>query len=699
MATGSAYPEGAGFCGWWSWWAGLAIAAVLVGSARAQEMRTWTDATGKYKVQAKFVELVEGKVTLERADGKRVVVPLDRLSEADRKYVADLGGQKNPFEEAAPAKPKGLPKMAAGGEQAEGQGEAEGAGEPKTVTPRWSQAQQVFPAPREEQWKLSISAPELPSGGRSRPIALPPKSDFFERTTTMVINPACQRAVIGYLWERGGPRGEGRTRVVLCDLAGGKVLGSATESVKMVPLALDDGGTKVLMRREGFGLGNQDQLELWHLTPSGIQRLLQWVPHDEARVAERDVKWAAFASRDTLVTQGGGKLTVWNAATVQPLYWINCHRGCVPALSPDRKYVAFAGEREVGILDLQAGEVVAFQPAPVPGFFAPVFAFTPKGTRLVCAASSRVFVWDTGTGSLVSEMPLSGGGPLVCPGENYALVGNTFLVDLEMQAKVWTYQGHGMVGVLGNVCWFVVASPAAGALIPATLPHSAAKPRIHQAMAAPDFFVLKPGTTVRINVSGLSDPGQREKVAAALREKLLANGCRVGEAGSVELVASTEAGKQREVGYRTFGQIGTRIYTMQEYISRLKLVWQGQTAWEVTGSNVPGFVHLQEGETLQEVLRRHESPNYAWFAQVELPKMVQKPLASGGTIGSSQVTAAGIQETSSKLPAGPGVAPPLRPPRSVGRQRQAQFIRPQVGRLAGKDVAEIGHGLAGVDGG
>ena len=670
MATASVHTGCMTLRPWWSWVGGLMVAGVLLGSTLAQEMRTWTDATGKFKVQAKFVEMTDGKVTLERADGKRVVVPLTKLSEADRKYVAQLGGEENPFEEAAPAKPMVRKKMPAAEEEAEGE-EAEGPGEPKTVTPRWAQVQQLFPAPTDAQWKLSITPAEATSGTRSRALPIPPKTDFFEKTTALVINPACQRAVIGYLWEKGGPRSEGRTRIVLCDLASGKVLGSGTAPLKMVPLALDDAGTKVLMRRHEFGFGNQDRLEIWKLTRSGIQRVLQWIPHDDATGGERDVKWAAFAGPEKLLTQGGGKLTVWNAATAQPLCWVKTQGGCIPGLSPDRKYVAFATDHEVGILDLEADGVAAFQAAPGERLHFPVFAFTPKGTRLVCAAFDRLYVWDTATGSLAGEILLAGtnvvvGEHLVCPGENYALVGKTLLVDLATQAKVWTYEGHEEVDLLGNVCWFVVSRPDAGALVPATLPHAGAKQRIHQAMAAPDFFVLKPGVTVRINVSGLTDPAEREKVAAVLREKLLANGCLVGETGSVELVATTEAGKQREVGYHTFGQIGTRIYNVQEYVSRLKLVWQGQTAWEVSGTNVPGFVQLKEGETLQEVLRRHERPNYAWFAHVELPKMVQKPSASGGTLGSSQVTAAGIQEAGSKPIFGPSKGPVL--PRPYGRR-------------------------------
>jgi YidC/Oxa1 family membrane protein insertase len=50
-------------------------------------LRTWTDGTGKYKVEAAFVEAQDGEIRLRMADGELTLVPLDRLSAADQEYV------------------------------------------------------------------------------------------------------------------------------------------------------------------------------------------------------------------------------------------------------------------------------------------------------------------------------------------------------------------------------------------------------------------------------------------------------------------------------------------------------------------------------------------------------------------------------------------------------------------------------------
>lgn len=52
-------------------------------------MRTWTDPTGRYSVDARFLELVEGNVRLKRADGKPLQLPLERLSAPDQRYIAN----------------------------------------------------------------------------------------------------------------------------------------------------------------------------------------------------------------------------------------------------------------------------------------------------------------------------------------------------------------------------------------------------------------------------------------------------------------------------------------------------------------------------------------------------------------------------------------------------------------------------------
>jgi hypothetical protein len=70
-----------------------------VASSASPEFRTWTDSSGKFRVQAKFVADEGGNVRLVREDGKEFTVPAARLSAADRQYLQSLrtANSDNPF--------------------------------------------------------------------------------------------------------------------------------------------------------------------------------------------------------------------------------------------------------------------------------------------------------------------------------------------------------------------------------------------------------------------------------------------------------------------------------------------------------------------------------------------------------------------------------------------------------------------------
>ena len=54
-------------------------------------VRTWTTADGKNTVEATFVKIEEGQVTIKRKDtGREVTLPLELLSAEDQAYIKSL---------------------------------------------------------------------------------------------------------------------------------------------------------------------------------------------------------------------------------------------------------------------------------------------------------------------------------------------------------------------------------------------------------------------------------------------------------------------------------------------------------------------------------------------------------------------------------------------------------------------------------
>lgn len=68
-------------------WLGVGSSALVVAEARI-----WTDVSGKHKIEAEFVSLEAGKITLKKANGQTTTFPLANLSPADRAFAESLAG-------------------------------------------------------------------------------------------------------------------------------------------------------------------------------------------------------------------------------------------------------------------------------------------------------------------------------------------------------------------------------------------------------------------------------------------------------------------------------------------------------------------------------------------------------------------------------------------------------------------------------
>lgn len=74
----------------------LAIVLLVNAPSGASEVRTWTDASGNFQVEAKFIALESGVVTLKKQSGDPIDVKLEQLSETDQLYVRRIVRKETP---------------------------------------------------------------------------------------------------------------------------------------------------------------------------------------------------------------------------------------------------------------------------------------------------------------------------------------------------------------------------------------------------------------------------------------------------------------------------------------------------------------------------------------------------------------------------------------------------------------------------
>ncbi|MEQ8787116.1 MAG: SHD1 domain-containing protein [Pirellulaceae bacterium] len=84
-------------------WCAAASEAV----AQQRPLRNWSSADGQYKTEARFVAVKDGGVVLEKAEGGRITVPLARLSDDDRRFIALMKATSTPTDVAAPSETVG----------------------------------------------------------------------------------------------------------------------------------------------------------------------------------------------------------------------------------------------------------------------------------------------------------------------------------------------------------------------------------------------------------------------------------------------------------------------------------------------------------------------------------------------------------------------------------------------------------------
>lgn len=69
------------------------IRTLLIISLDPAKVRTWTDRSGSFKVEAEFILLKEGKIHLHKVNGVKIAVPVTKMSVEDLEYIENVTGE------------------------------------------------------------------------------------------------------------------------------------------------------------------------------------------------------------------------------------------------------------------------------------------------------------------------------------------------------------------------------------------------------------------------------------------------------------------------------------------------------------------------------------------------------------------------------------------------------------------------------
>lgn len=602
--------------------------------ASAGEPRTWTDSTGKFQITASLIEVRDGSVFLETESGKTVKIPVTRLSRADQDF---LEAGDNPFEmvDSQPQRSVSPPT----GSSAVG-GLSTSAWENPPV-PNWNNVRTIDKGFGSTGWNYTPPASNtLPFEPKTA--TLPKKANFFEGMRRLQINPLAARCVAGYTWTFSTPKPQ--SRISLVDLPSGKAINSEMVECNMCPLTVLNDGKTVLMQgtgndREGFETG--DQLQLWRLTGTKVTRSGIWTPFKDEKKAfgkvsnGQPVKAVPIGGNHLVLLSDTGHLACFDLSTLRPTWHAQLSRNHEVTFTTDRKQMFVLDEQSLMLVDPQSGESgSSIQLAGNPQLGWTKMRLNAAGDKMLISYVNHLRVMDLKTGETIDEYSREGGAPLApnglsYPDDDYALLDNHLLFHIPSRITVCDYKDAAVITSIGGTEFVGLLADSGGLIVPTSIPHPKAAETLKQAVDDPSVFLIHPGVSVALDVSGV--PGNyRSEVEQKLRGAIDKAGYKLTGGAAIKIKAAISAPKQEAVSYIARGAYVATVYT-----SSVAIEHQGNKAWERSGGNIPMMLQTKAGQTIQQKLDElGKRPNISFFETVALPKLLQAPTKSSG--GNSQ---------------------------------------------------------------
>ena len=600
-----------------------------------RQKRVWTDVTGKFKTEASYIRVHDGKVELKKVDGSIAKVPLNKLSAGDLRIAQTLATEDELAQTAGDMfAGSPIPEAMAAMRQTDAPGIS-------TIEPNWSECRQVTLDEQTPSGEYTPDPSPMPAAALiERPILIPRGfrgPDVTEEPEKLIfVRGKAQALLISRVFAR---RNELK-RLMRCDLATGKVLESLPLPADSVPLDADAEG-RVLVGHTPFGISNLGRVDVFGIESAAIKLIASWRPypviHRGAALANEydTVRHAAVIDKDHILTVDPAlRMTIWKAAEAKALYTVPL--GELPAVSGSGKYVAVASSRrQVYVIEALTGKVVAKFPWLQP--FAPQLAFHPDGRQLAGVRREALRVWDLTTGQSVHELNLyltknnhNNDIDISWPADGFLLHGQN-LVDLKRGILLWHYRMEATTrarGSFGGRYWNLEETERGHIIASTPLPHAQAL-RVAEALHGDNLVAVKPGVEFALDIRVAVPENEQQAIRETLTKRLTESGMKVVPMANLVLHAATTAGPPEEVYYRRRDEPsykeGKKV-TINRQISTVWITENNRPIW-VAAQYIgpPSELVLENKDLLQSAVNEQMRPEADFFLIVELPSRVIRP--------------------------------------------------------------------------
>ena len=408
----------------------LSLVSATVGWLGDSAAREWTDRTGKFSIEAEFVGLADGRVKLKRADGKAIELPINRLSEADRRYIEQLADAPEPaadgpstdgsstdgpstdtrqvltLQHAGPVhavafSPDGKQLLTASGPSAVTLWNAETGKQVRSFTGHAEPVRAIAFSP-DGKWVLTGSADrtaalwDAATGKKQRSLA-----GHADKVNSVDFSPDGKRVLTG---------SDDKTAVIWDAATGQKLQVFSEHPVKVVSVAFGPDGRKVLT-----GAGDQGKILAAVIArQQGDNRVIKagevnlWDAGSGEKIRALHDAYLPILAVDysldgrMVMRSSMGETVVWDVATGKKLRTFDEGSAWARSLafSPDGRHVLTGPGKKAALWDVASGQnLLSFD-----GHSETVHcvAFSPDGRRIVTGSADKTaVVWTVGAGPVL----------------------------------------------------------------------------------------------------------------------------------------------------------------------------------------------------------------------------------------------------------------------------------------------------------
>ena len=599
--------------------------------------REWSDASGGFKIIARYLGRDETHVTILKENQTETRVPIDKLSVSLRKLC-----KETPI---IARRPK-LVSLAGG----------ELIGDTADATSRFPQssASNSNTAPDLTSVTLAVGEPvsqqtlRLPQGGAG--VAIHPKY-----TVDHVVPVGGADGWVVATVKGDWPNKDLLTHMHWASLTKKRISSGPSFHPDQRLVAYSAPQQRLVMSSVQGTWSEPSQLSTYRIAPgqtSAQPEITLEIPKEKHSYNREPIR-VELVGQNTMLFGFGGKISLWDLQSRRVLYEVSGLRSHNFKLSIDHQYFAALSARNtISVYRVDDGQRVG--QGSWQGFGSTTACFSLDGKGLLAANSSGMYRWDLSGNRPVTTLPI--GGLRVSDKMSLADLGSGWIVagsqiySSGLGLIVWQYAGAArpsrvsieyqrMLGRQMLVAATVGGSKEKSMLIGvATVPHKDAIELMKQ--VDPDSVrMLVRGSRVKI------DSSVDSRIAAGLRRAAQQNGWIEDPSAEAILTGSAKQGESQTLTYRKIGfgssGSGEETHTVSPWIQTAAIRYRDQRAWSTAIGGVPYSMHLREGESLGGELNKSSSPSYALFENLKIPEEVIYPKYQKG-LGSTLLTPSGF---------------------------------------------------------